>query len=61
MNKIAFREKSGDWIYYLTWLTYKEVELYVKRIDKELHQSNSLNDMIQRSLTDNVKKIATYI
>lgn len=61
MNKIAFREKSGDWIYYLTWFTYKEVSLYVKRIDKELHQSKSLNDMIQRSLTDNVDKIASYI
>lgn len=61
MNKIAFREKSGNWIYYLTWLTYKEVSLYVKKVDKELHQSNSLNNMIQRSLTDNVKRIATYI
>lgn len=61
MNKIAFRENSGNWIYYLTWLTYKEVCVYVKKIDKELHQSNSLNDMIQRSLTDNVKRIATYI
>lgn len=61
MNKIAFRENSGDWIYYLTWLTYKEVSIYVKKIDKELHQSNSLNDMIQRSLTDNVKRIANYI
>lgn len=61
MNKIAFRENSGNWIYYLTWLTYKEVSLYVKKVDKELHQSNSLNNMIQRSLTDNVKRIAAYI
>ena len=61
MNKIAFREKSGDWIYYLTWLTYQEVSVFVKKIDKELHKSNSLNDMIQRSLTDNVNRIATYI
>ena len=61
MNKIAFREKTGDWIYYLTWFTYKEVSTYVKRIDKELHQSKSLNDMIQRSLTENVDRIASYI
>mgnify|MGYP001852878999 CR=1 FL=1 len=61
MNKIAFREKPGDWIYYLTWFTYKEVSTYVKKIDKELHQSKSLNDMIQRSLTENVDRIASYI
>ena len=61
MNKIAFRENSGDWIYYLTWLTYKEVSIYVKKVDKELHKSNSLNEMIQRSLTDNVRRIAAYI
>ena len=38
MNKIAFREKSGDWIYYLTWFTYREVSDHVKRIDEELHR-----------------------
>ena len=61
MNKIAFREKSGDWIYYLTWFTYREVSDHVKRIDEELHCSKSLNDMIQRSLTNNVDSIALYI
>ncbi len=61
MNKLALREKSGDWIYYLTSLTYREVADHVKKIDKELHESHSLSDMIQRSLTDNVNKIATYI
>lgn len=61
MNKLALREKSGDWIYYITSLTYREVAEHVKRIDKELHESHTLSDMIQRSLTDNVNKIATYI
>lgn len=61
MNKLAFRQKSGDWIYYLSYFTYEEVSLYVKRIDSELHKSQSLNDMIQRSLTDNVQSIASYI
>lgn len=61
MKKLAFREHSGDWIYYLTSLSYKEVAQHVKKIDNELHTSKSLSDMIQRSLTDNVKKIATYI
>lgn len=61
MNKLALREKSGDWIYYITSLTYREVADHVKKIDKELHESHTLSDMIQRSLTDNVNKIATYI
>ena len=33
----------------------------VKRIDDELHKSKSLNEQIQRSLTDNVEKIEHYI
>ena len=61
MYKLALREKSGDWIYYLTSLTYKEVAEHVKKIDDELHSSKTLSDMIQRSLTDNVVKIAKYI
>lgn len=61
MNKLALRENSGDWIYYLTSLTYKEVAENVKKIDDELHTSKTLSDMIQRSLTDNVEKIARYI
>lgn len=61
MKKLALRECSGDWIYYLTALSYKEVFENVRKIDKELHESKSLSDMIQRSLTDNVDKIANYI
>ena len=57
MNKLAFRAKSGTWIYYLTYFTYQEVCKLVKRIDDELHKSKSLNEQIQRSLTDNVEKI----
>ena len=60
MKKLALRECSGDWIYYLTALSYKEVFENVRKIDRELHESKSLSDMIQRSLTDNVDKIANY-
>ncbi len=61
MKKLSLREKSGDWIYYLTSFTYKEVQENVKRVDDELHKSKSLNELIQRSLTDNVNSIARYI
>ncbi len=48
MKKLSLREKSGDWIYYLTSFTYKEVKENVKRVDDELHKSKSLNELIQR-------------
>ena len=32
MKKLALRENSGDWIYYLTSLSYKEVLENVKKI-----------------------------
>lgn len=61
MKKLALRENSGDWIYYLTSLKYSEIKKYVSPINKELHTSKTLSEMIQRSLTDNVDKIANYI
>ena len=61
MKKLAIRGKIGDWAYYLTNLTFQEVNDNVKKIDSELHQSKTLSEMIQRELTDNVKKIKEYI
>jgi len=57
----AIRAKVGIWIYYVTTLTYKQVGQYVKKVDNELHKSVVLREMLQRSITDNYKQIATYI
>jgi DNA sulfur modification protein DndB len=57
----AIRAKVGIWVYYVSTMTYKEVEKYVKEVDKELHKSTTLSEMLQRSITDNYKQIATYI
>lgn len=57
----AIRANIGDWIYYVATLSFKQVNKYVKRIDDELHQSKLLSEMLQRSITDNYKSIATYI
>ena len=57
----AIRAKAGIWVYYLATLTYAEVNEYVKRVDNELHKSDVLSAMLQRSITDNYKQIATYI
>ena len=57
----AIRSKIGDWTYYVTTLTFKQVNDYVSRVDEELHKSESLKEMIQRSITNNFESIKTYI
>ena len=57
----AIRAKVGVWVYYVSTLTYAQVNQYVKKVDKELHKSTVLREMLQRSITDNYKQIATYI
>lgn len=57
----AIRGKIGDTIYYSANLSFQQVNDMVKRVDSELHTSNSLKEVIQRSLTDNYIKIKDYI
>jgi DNA sulfur modification protein DndB len=61
MNKIAIRAKMGIWVYYISFFTFAEVNCHVKRVDNELHKSKTLNDLLQRSITDNYKRIAEYL
>ena len=57
----AIRAKIGIWVYYVATLTFEQVAKHVKRVDDELHKSEVLRDMLQRSITDNYKSIANYI
>lgn len=57
----ALRAKIGDWTYYVTTLTFEQVDKYVSRIDEQLHNSESLKDLIQRSITNNYLSIKDYI
>lgn len=57
----ALRAHIGDWTYYVTTLTFEQVELHVSRIDDELHKSETLKDAIQRSITNNFISIRDYI
>lgn len=61
MRLPAIRSTIGNWVYYISTLSFKNVSDYVKRIDDELHKSTLLREMLQRSITDNYKSIATYI
>lgn len=57
----ALRAHIGDWTYYVTTLTFEQVNSYVSRIDDELHKSETLRDLIQRSISANYLAIKNYI
>ncbi len=61
MKILAIRAKIGMWSYYVATLTFGEINEHVKRIDDELHKSKILSEALQRSITDNYKKIAEYL
>lgn len=62
MMKIpAIRSKLGDWEYYVTTLTFEQVNQFVSKIDENLHKSSTLNEMIQRSISKNYLSIKEYI
>lgn len=57
----AIRAKIGTWTYYITALSFEQVSIHVEVINDQLHKSQGLRDMIQRSITDNYIKIKEYI
>lgn len=57
----AIRSKMGIWFYYVSSLSFENVAQYVSDIDDELHHSELLSGMIQRSITANFKSIAHYL
>jgi len=61
MKLPALRAELGGRTYYVTTLTFQQVSEYVSRIDDELHKSATLNDMIQRSISNNYLSIKEYI
>ena len=56
----ALRAKMGDWIYYITFITMREVAARISVVD-DIHPSTSLKDLLQRMLTNNSKRIAEYL
>lgn len=61
MKVPAIRANIGNWVYYITSLTFSQVNEYVEKIDDQLHKSEGLKDLIQRSITKNHLKIKEYI
>lgn len=57
----AIRSQMGIWVYYVSTMSFDDVNKFVRPINDELHKSVLLSDMIQRSITDNYKSIAHYL
>jgi DNA sulfur modification protein DndB len=50
----------GDWIYYITFVRFEQIAMRV-RTAQDIHTSKSLNELLQRQLTVNAKRIAEYL
>lgn len=57
----AIRGRMGDWDYYISTLTFQQVNDNISKIDDELHKSETLKELIQRSITNNYISIKKYI
>lgn len=57
----AIKGNIGSWVYYTAILSFKDIAENVKAVDKELHDSKTLSEAIQRSLTSNYLSIKNYI
>lgn len=57
----ALKAKIGTWDYYITTLTFRQVNDFVSKIDDQLHKSESLKELIQRSITENYLSIKEYV
>jgi DNA sulfur modification protein DndB len=56
----ALRCVMGDWVYYITYLTFADVSYWIKKTD-QIHKSENLRDMIQRQLSSRATPIADYL
>lgn len=56
----ALRAHMGDWIYYVAFMKMKDVAERVG-VAEEIHESDSLNELIQRQLTDRASQIMDYL
>ena len=50
----------GDWIYYISFMRMKDV---AERVDiaADIHESKSLNELLQRAVTSRTKEITKYL
>jgi len=56
----AIRARMGTWVYYITFVTMREIADRVS-IGKEMLRTEALKELLQRQLTKRSSEIATYL
>ena len=56
----AIKSKMGDWIYYITKMTFGEVSKQVE-LAEEIHPNRELDQLIQRELGNRVKEMTDFL
>lgn len=61
MKFAAIKGQMGIWKYYVTTFSFEQVCELVSPITKEISNSDSYSNLLQRSITDNVKSVTDYL
>lgn len=61
MKFAAIKGQMGIWRYYVSSLTFEDIAKYVSPITKEISNSDSYANLLQRTITDNVSNITNYL
>ena len=61
MKFAAIKGQMGIWKYYVTTFSFEQICQLVSPITKEISNSDSYSNLLQRSITDNVKSITDYL
>lgn len=61
MKFAAIKGQMGIWKYYVTAFSFEQVCKLVSPITKEISNSDSYSNILQRSITDNVKSVTDYL
>lgn len=57
----CLRSRMGDWWYYITTMTFDEINSWVKKVD-DIHERGELKTWIQRELrSDRLEQISDYL
>lgn len=56
----ALRASMGDWVYYISFLRMQDISERISIIG-DIHQTESLRDLLQRALTDRSVEIKQYL
>jgi len=61
MKFAAIKGPMGIWKYYVTTFSFEQICKLVSPITKEISNSDSYSNLLQRSITDNVKSVTDYL